>query len=59
MPRRTAIDAAFERMLAADDAKHASGSNHDWSAWQQAATDYWVLFIRISRDFVEGTQTRP
>jgi hypothetical protein len=43
MSRSTAIDAAFEKMLAADDAKHASGSNEDWSTWQRAATRYWVL----------------
>jgi hypothetical protein len=44
MFRSRDVDEARERMLDAYVAKNAVGNAHDeWTVWQQAATDYWLL----------------
>ena len=58
-PRPSPIDAAFRRMLDADDRKNADRTDNEaWDAWQRAATDYWVLRHPEIARYRRGDPTR-
>jgi hypothetical protein len=38
-----AAERALRRLLEADDTKDEGVGDDSWTAWQRAATDYWVL----------------
>ena len=53
-----AIEVPLQRMLDADDAKDRTNRYEDWTAWQRAATDYWVLRHPDLARYRRGEPTR-
>jgi hypothetical protein len=37
------VDVAYQRMLDAEDVMNRRLDDDDWTTWQRAATDYWIL----------------
>ncbi|HJP88077.1 MAG TPA: hypothetical protein VJ850_03465 [Candidatus Limnocylindrales bacterium] len=64
MRRSRELADALQRMLDAADAKGAAGNADEWTMWQQAATDYWLLLhpelqhLRRAKPHVERTIER-